>query len=161
MQSFHDQIDRERRKIALLKVKIADCEARITALLSVQEEDELDRILDKELLASSEPLQDIAKPSQESRVDDKQRVKRVPENWVALINFLGEEGKSSAEVAGFLAAGGAKMTPAAARTGLMNYRKDFGFVESPRKGFYKATKKGLEAVGASKSESLALTSEAF
>ena len=161
MHPFQDQIERDRRKIALLKGKITECEARITALLSMREEDDLDRILDRELLASNEaPPQDIGKPK-DHRGDDKQRVKRIPENWVALISFLGEEGKSSTEVEAFLAAGGAKMTPGAARTGLMNYRREFGFVDNPKKGFYKATQKGLEAVGASKNESLAFTSEAF
>jgi len=151
MDPFKDQIERERRKITLLKGKITECEARISALLSMREEDDLDRILDKELMASNESPKGIA-TAQEDSGDDKQRVKRIPENWVALISFLGEEGKSFAEVEGFLSAGGAQMTPGAARTGLMNYRREFGFVENPRKGFYKATQKGLEAAEASKAK---------
>lgn len=72
-----------------------------------------------------------------------------------MITYLGEEGKTFPQVEAFLSAGGASMTPGAARTGLMNYRKDFGFVENPRKGFYRATKKGLDAIEAQKGEGLA------
>lgn len=44
----------------------------------------------------------------------------------------------------------------------MNYRKDFGFVENPRKGFYKATDKALAFIEAHKDESPAIDDgEAF
>ena len=38
----------------------------------------------------------------------------------------------------------------------MNYRKDFGFVESPRKGFYRATDKAVAFIDAHKDESPAM-----
>ena len=54
------------------------------------------------------------------------------------------------------------VTRGVARTGLMNYRKDFGFVENPRKGFYKATDKALAFIEEHKDESPAIDDgEAF
>ena len=155
MHPFQDQIDRERRKIALLKGKIAECESRVTALLSMSEDDELDKLLDKEMEPPTANVSMTA-VTEESFSEDRKRHKRIPPNWVALITYLGEQGKSFRQVEAFLASGGASMSPGAARTGLMNYRRDFGFVESPRLGFYKATSKGLEAIEAQKEESLAL-----
>ena len=46
-------------------------------------------------------------------------------------------------VGNFIAESKFAITPGAARTQLMNYRKDFGFIENPSKGFYKATERAL------------------
>ncbi|MHB1993439.1 hypothetical protein [Metallibacterium scheffleri] len=154
MQPFQEQIDRERQKIAFLQKKIEECQGRIVALMSLGADDEIDRLMDK---AHAAPIAiEFSHAHMTMRGDtDKERRKRIPPNWVALIDFLGENGKTFRQVEEFLGSGGASMTPGAARTGLMNYRKEFGFVENPRKGFYKATRKGLEAIEAQKKESLA------
>lgn len=153
---FQEQIERERKKIALLEDKIKECKARIDALLSVNSDDELDRLLEKELVETPKKIVVVSTHPGSVSEPSKKRHKRIPDNWVAIINFLGEEGKTFQEVETFLKSSGLGMSSGAARTGLMNYRKEFGFVENPRKGFYKATPEGLlEAAKSQKEEGTA------
>src|SRR6185312_3655877 len=124
----------------------------ISTLLSMGGEDELDRLLKKEMEVPPPAIPTMS-IKEHPPGEDRRRHKRIPPNWVALITFLGEEGKTFSEVEAFLRSGGATMSPGAARTGLMNYRREFGFVENPRKGFYKATRKGLDVVESQQKES--------
>lgn len=83
-----------------------------------------------------------------------QRVpRRIPPTWVALLRFIGRDGKSYDDVVGFINHNSLPVTPGAARTQLMNYRKEFGFVDNPRKGFYQATEKALAFINAQEGES--------
>ena len=68
------------------------------------------------------------------------------------IGVQGLEGKDFSQVQAFTARGETPMTAGAIRTGLMNYRKDYGLVANPKRGFYCATQKGIDFVLAHRSK---------
>lgn len=124
-------------------------ERRIAMLRSMAADDPLDKLLEEELRGPSHHAEDEVEPPFVSETDLKTRRKRIPPNWFRLLLFIGEEGKSSDEVRSFLSANGdLGITPDASRTGLMNYRKEYGFVDSPGRGFYKLTPLGTAAMKA-------------
>lgn len=154
MHPFQAQIDRETAKVKLLRGKIEECEKRIAMLRSMREDDALDKLLDQELRTTPQSAPAPAAQTPASADSDiKPRRKRIPENWAKLLTFIGEEGKSSDQVRAFLLASPIGITPDASRTGLMNFRKEYGFVDSPRRGFYKLSPLGAEAIRAQQSES--------
>lgn len=164
-------LEHERRKLLLLRNKLAEQEQRVKVLEQMQD-DPLDEVLDRELAQDAgtkrTPAPAPAPIDQSSGADELprraesllppafawQRVpRRMPPQWARLLTFIGSEGKTFTEVEAFIKEAPLAMTPGAARTGLMNYRKDFGFVENPRKGFYKTTDKALAFIEARKDES--------
>ena len=76
----------------------------------------------------------------------KRKLRRMPDTWVRLLTFIGKEGKDYESVKAFIDENNLPIGHGAARTQLMNYRRDFGFVENPRKGFYVATERALEFI---------------
>ena len=174
-------LELERRKLLLLRHKLVEQERRVQTLEQMQD-DPLDELLERELAqatAVQTPVQaqrghqeeateiDIPEPpsvpSMLPMAATWQRIpRRIPPQWARLLSYIGSDGKSFAEVEAFIKNEDLALTPGAARTGLMNYRKDFGFVENPRKGFYKATDKALAFIEAHKDESPAIDDgEAF
>ncbi|EWS54453.1 MULTISPECIES: hypothetical protein [unclassified Methylibium] len=81
------------------------------------------------------------------------RPRQIAPNWVRILGFIGREGKTYTEVREFIAKENLAISPEAARTALMNYRKDFGLVENPKRGFYIATERALAIIEAQKNES--------
>jgi len=154
MHPFQAQIDRETAKVKLLRGKIEECEKRIAMLRSMREDDALDKLLDQELrtTAPTAPTP-VTQPQAPADNEIKPRRKPIPENWSKLLAFIGEDGKSSDQVRAFLTDSPIGITPDASRTGLMNFRKEYGFVDSPRRGFYKLSPLGAEAIRAQQSES--------
>lgn len=166
-------LEHERRKLSLLRNKLVEQEQRVKVLEQMQD-DPLDAVLDRELAQDNSNQQaaaaaaaqaPIEPPPQAVEVPQRveafpaggfvwQRVpRRIPPQWAQLLAFIGSEGKTFTEVEAFIKEAQLPMTPGAARTGLMNYRKDFGFVENPRKGFYKTTDKAMAFMQARKDES--------
>lgn len=80
--------------------------------------------------------------------------KKMSAQWVALVEYLGLDGKAFSEVESFTQSAGSPMTAASIRTGLANYRKDYGLVANPKPGFYAATQKGLDFVADYRSKEL-------
>lgn len=74
--------------------------------------------------------------------------RRVPALWVQLLRYIGREGKTYDDVKLFVRDRGLQISEGAVRTQLMNYRKDFDFVENPQKGFYRATERALAFIDA-------------
>lgn len=175
MSQRSELLEHERRKLSLLRDKLADQERRVKVLEQMQD-DPLDAILEKELATAAPTVQqaapvmppapptEVAKPLQHhtdlipAPISSWQRIprRRLPEKWSDLLSFIGSEGKTFTEVEKFIGEANLALSPGAARTGLMNYRKDFGFVENPRKGFYRATDKALAFIEAHKDESPAI-----
>lgn len=189
MNTYQPEIDLERKKIALLQDKIAECERRIAMLESLGAKDQLDQLLESDIGAPPQPpaqqgmrlipgetpsatqprasistrapwpvgsLTDaLAQPTKEKR-------KRIPEKWITIFHFIGEDGKTFRELEAFLTERAIDLSPGAARTALMNYRKEFGFIDNPRKGFYRTTEKLRQVLSAQEDESPATAnSEAF
>jgi hypothetical protein len=163
-------LEHERRKLSLLRNKLAEQEQRVKVLEQMVD-DPLDEILEREMASAASARQEEpgAVLSQDRGENETTRSsalsppplasfwhripRRMPAQWVRLLTFIGNDGKTFAEVETFIKNAGLAMTPGAARTGLMNYRKDFGFVENPRKGFYKTTDKCTAFIEALKDES--------
>ena len=76
----------------------------------------------------------------------KDTPRKIAPGWIDLIEHLGLDGKDFAQVQEFLSRNESPMSAGAVRTGLMNYRKDYGLVANPRPGFYAATQKGMDFV---------------
>jgi hypothetical protein len=177
-------IERERRKLNWLRQKVEEQARRVQALEAMQD-DPLDEMFERDTAGapSTAPADQVRQErvSQTDRSTEQpaqrttttafptgtyaswQRLpKRLPPHWVHLFEFIGREGKTSAEVLEFIKSREFKISGEAVRTALMNYRREFGLVENPRRGFYQMTEKGMEFVQAHKEESPAdSNSEAF
>lgn len=174
-------LDLERKKLSFLRNKLAEQELRVKTLEQM-EDDPFDAVLERELEAmdaqertSAEhrvadavregreavqasalapivpPAEDAAQPGfvWGAKLRDP---RRVPSQWVKLLRYIGREGKSYDQVVDFIGTNGISISAGAARTQLMNYRKDYGFVENPKKGFYVATEKALNFIQAQEGE---------
>ena len=174
-------LDRERRKLLWLKDKLAKQQRRVDALLALQD-DPLDAMFDRETGVET-PVQPLAlAPVQASvtssaslevtanqptkQVPDMvpllaqihsapwmRRPKQLPEKWVRILDFIGRGGKTYSEVKAFIGSERLAITPDAVRTGLMNYRKEFGLVENPKRGRYNLSEQGAEIIAGLKNES--------
>lgn len=72
---------------------------------------------------------------------------------VSSTRYSGEP-KSLAQVMQFIEENSLQLTADTVRAGLMNYRRDFGLLENPKRGRYVATQKALDIIAATKNESL-------
>ena len=159
-------LDLERRKLGLLRQKLAEQERKVKTL-EAMDDDPFDALLERELglhTAHAATLEvEPVRPPQPAKTPEPEpaaageevlnarfnwgaelrRPRRIPRNWVRLLRFIGPDGKTYDQVTAFIAESKFAITPGAARTQLMNYRKDFGFIENPSKGFYKATERAL------------------
>jgi hypothetical protein len=171
-------LDLERKKLSFLRNKLAEQELRVKTLEQM-EDDPFDAVLERELEALD--AQDAAHRVAEAVREGREAVqasaqapillpaeeaaqpgfvwgaklrnpRRVPPQWVKLLRYIGREGKFYDQVVDFIGKSGISITAGAARTQLMNYRKDYGFVENPKKGFYVATEKALSFIQAQEGE---------
>ena len=65
-----------------------------------------------------------------------------------MFNYIGLEGKSYEDVRLYIHDRDLKISEGAVRTALMNYRKDNGFIENPKKGFYRTTERAMRFIEA-------------
>lgn len=160
MENYADVIARERQKIELLRKKIRECETRIASLTG---SDSLDDLLEKELLAQQSPAAEQKASPQPARApavselaaeETRERTKRLTDKWVRVLQYIGKEGKAFPQLSQFVAENGIGLTDGALRTGLMNLRKENGYVGNPRKGVYFVTDAALEAIEAKKRRDL-------
>ena len=159
--SYEDMIDREKRRRALIVQKLDETDRRIAMLIAMSKQpDPLDKWLDEQTASSTPALTSAASASHTGPVSGltaeaqapsesasakmtRDTPRKITPQWVALIAHLGLAGKDFAQVQAFLKSTGKPMTPGSIRTGLMNYRKDYGLVSNPKPGFYIATEKGM------------------
>lgn len=159
-------LDLERRKLALLRNRLEEQERRVQMLEGMTTDDPLDALLERELAPSAAAMQTPAPLPASADDDDRDDLpetllppaplpptfswgsqprfpRQVPAIWVHLLKFIGREGRTYEQVTKFIEVNKIALSPGAARTQLMNYRKEFAFVDNPRKGFYKATDRAL------------------
>lgn len=181
-------LERERRKLEWLRMKTAEQE-RWVRELERRERDPLDDLFDREHPeafeyaealtvhpgAGSEPTS--APVGSEERAPAQSGVqtpafdpsaswggwqkplKSLPASWRMIFRFLGADGRSSAEVRKYIEDHGL-LSWDTVRAGLMIYRRDYGLIESHKRGHYNLTQKGLDALTATKDESPAVVGEA-
>lgn len=174
---------RERRKLLWLKGKVAQQEQWVRELeaRSTEPVDPLDRALEeafdhehgKPVQASALGAGDVAEAHSPLHAEAQfkglapsvrvggpwaknwtREVRRLPPKWASIIEHIGAEGKSLTEVIRFVELRALHLTPDTLRAGLMNYRRDFGLLENPKRGRYVATQKALDIIAATKDESL-------
>ena len=156
---YIDIIEHEQRKLALLLARVTETEKRIAMFEAMRAEDRswdalLEATAAKAAGATTKPTPPKATAGeQESEQPDVDQAlkgdpRKISRQWRELIYFLGAEGKSFDEVRAYLNATGNQMTAGAARTGLMNWRKDYGFVANPAPGRYTATERALNFIRA-------------
>lgn len=156
---YDAMIERERRRRALLVQKLDETDQRIQALVAMSRQlDPLDKWLDEQMAepqlktsAASVAVAASLGGNGAAEAPPAARTKRdtprkISAQWVDLIEHLGLDGKDFSQVQAFMASTDAPMTAGSIRTGLMNYRKDYGLVTSPKPGFYCATQKGMDFV---------------
>lgn len=155
---YEEMIAREKRRRDLLVQKLDETERRIAMLTAMTaQQDPLDRWLDEQTAAmagAAQPAPLFARPANDGPPNEssmkrtRETPKKITQQWVGLIEFLGLDGKNFSQVEGFMSRSGTPMTPGSIRTGLMNYRKAYALVSSPKPGYYIATQKGLDFVQA-------------
>lgn len=155
---YTDIIEHEKRKRALLLARIAETDKRIALFEAMRAEDRSwDAILEssaaKAAGATTKPTPPPPAAQQGGEQLDAGQTfrddpKKMSRQWRELIYFLGADGKSFDEVKAYLAAKGNQITAGAARTGLMNWRKEYGFVANPVPGRYTATERALDFIRA-------------
>lgn len=174
-------LDRERRKLLWIKEKLTQQQRRVDALEALQD-DPLDEMFDRETAtelpvptSAQGPAQVSVPDSVSPEVTEEQptrqvpdmvpllsqihsapwmrRPKQLPEKWVRILNFIGRGGKTYTEVKDFILHERLAITPDAVRTGLMNYRKEFGLIENPKRGRYNLSEQGAEIIAGLKNES--------
>lgn len=179
-------LELERKKLTLLRNKLAEQERRVKTL-EAMEDDPLDALLEREL-AGTQPRPAAATGTERSSAIEatagadatipeqaktsglqpelveaasmpyawQRRPRRIPPMWVKLLRFIGPEGKTYEQVVEHIARERLQLTGGAARTQLMHYRKEFGLIENPARGFYVATDKALQLIAAQEGESPAV-----
>lgn len=176
MSQRAELLDLERRKLSLLRNKVKEQEARIQTLEGMEDdpfdallEQELaanttaQRAINTIQTANATSVQTPAQVAESADVHTyaqsgqvsaasepafawQRKPRRMPDKWIRLLTFIGKEGKDYEQVTAFIDDNDLSLTHGAARTQLMNYRRDFAFVENPRKGFYVATERALEFI---------------
>lgn len=163
-------LELERRKLSLLRNKVLDQERRVEVLAALVD-DPLDALLERELTApaaavqapapglAAAPESAAAQPPEGLPAPGFAQVfnwaapttrvpRRVPSQWVQLLRFIGLDGKTYNDVTAYARSQQLQISEGAVRTQLMNYRKEYGFVENPKKGFYRATERALSFIDA-------------
>ena len=154
---YENLIDREKRRRTLLVEKLDETDRRIQVLMAMSRQpDPLDKWLDEQTAVAAPTAEsaqnsavvgvvEVAETPPAARMT-RDTPRKISAQWIDLIEHLGLGGKDFAQVQAFMARGGTPMTAGSIRTGLMNYRKDYGLVSSPKPGFYCATQKGMDFV---------------
>jgi hypothetical protein len=147
---YSDMIEREKRRRALLVLKLAETDKRIAVLSAMStSSDPLDQWLDEQTAAPpviQPPQVGVPMVPKKEPMRLRETPRKISTQWIELIRFLGLDGKDFNQVQEFLRKAGSQMSPGSIRTGLMTYRKGYGLVANPSPGFYSATPKGMAFV---------------
>lgn len=146
MTSYAEQIIVEKQKIAMFQGKIEQCQKRILSLefLMADSDDELDALASNMITASTSNYETATVLSAEVRHPKK----RLADNTIKLLKKIGKDGIDLRDLVKYATINNLGMTDQNIRNLAMIYRKQYGFIENPRKGFYRLTEIGLSAVEA-------------
>jgi hypothetical protein len=156
MTSYLDQIAVEKQKIDMFQGKIDQCKKRIASLefLMGDSDDALDALASNMITATTHDVAPIplasavaGKEIQPSVAHDvREPKKRLADNTVKLLKLIGKEGKELKELVDYSMKNNLNMRDQNIRNFAMIYRKQYGYIENPRKGFYRLTEAGQNAV---------------
>lgn len=89
---------------------------------------------------------DVREATYRAAIDDQYPKKRMSDKTIQLFQFIGLEGKALPKLTNFADEKALGWKDHNIRNMMMQYRKNYGFIESPRNGFYQLTQKGLDAI---------------
>ncbi len=167
-------LEHERRKLQWLRGKLRQQEQRVAALEGLAD-DPLDEMFERETGPDSSGMAHKANETfhpdtaRFNDADDKgnddlslaantmfpsittaavqdRPIRPVSDNWAQVLQFIGTKGAALTDVYEFVKKIGSPLTQDTLRGGLMNYRKQLGYIANPRRGFYVLTSRGLEAL---------------
>lgn len=160
MTTYAEQIAFEKQKIAMFQSKIEQCEKRILSLNFLMEDsnDDLDAMASYIITASSNVRTTYSPPTGVKNKNDTEEVrsprKRLANNTIKLLMKIGKEGIDLKDLVKYARENNLDMTDQNIRNFAMIYRRQYGYIENPRKGFYRLTDAGNAAIESIKSESL-------
>lgn len=147
MNPYAELIAKEEAKLEILRKKVASCEQLIAALRGT-DTDDIDVAIAKQMGQIPIPIESPA-----STVDQPSTLivsgLRVRKDSVSpsVLQFIGLEGKTLDEIESHLITVGKQVTRGTLRTMMMNLRTKYGYVDSPKAGFYKLSDAGAKAIG--------------
>ena len=159
---------RELRKLEWLREKVTEQAKRVEAIERLLD-DPLDEMFEREVgrPAAQAPVQapsakadsttlnvlkdvrqhleDIMTPRRATAAWTR-RQRHLPLTWTLILSHIGKDGKTYSQLKQFIASKGLPISADAMRAGLMNYRRDYGLIENPKRGFYVATDRAMELI---------------
>jgi len=145
MSYLQEQIAVEKQRITVYEAKIEKCKKRIESLefLMQDSDDELD------ILAANTATVKPMIPSQSSNevnVMTGNRRRAIGGNQLALLRFIGTEGKTLKDMVAFSNENNFGMDDQNLRNFAMIYRRRYKLLENPHPGFYRLTIAGQDAI---------------
>ena len=145
MSYLTEQIELEKKKIELLKEAIDNCYKRISKLESLDKGDKLDAFVSSMIRTNSQAI-----VNEKSIIGEIEPIrspgKRIADKTKAILKFFGSEGRYIKDAVDYSNANNIGLNENSIRNLAMTYRKDFGYLESTGRGFYRLTELGQEAV---------------
>jgi hypothetical protein len=179
-------LDFERKKLLWLRDKLAAQEELVGRLEQLAADDPLDELFLKEtarktqqatpvMIVQASPHPQVERDVEGDLPQDQppsplatpqwqawtRQPRRMASHWAGILKFIGEDGKNAGQVKAFIEQHFKFLSWDSARSGLMAYRRDFGLLESSRRGHYRLTEKGAALLGALEDESPANDGEAL
>ncbi len=161
-------LERERLKLSWLRQKLAEQEQFVRELEG-REDDALDAAFQREflkapeptpqdsrdqdtLVAASSPMPTVNEVLESGRVGWSltRPLKSLPSRWIDVMIYIGVEGKTFPEIMNYIERRKLGFAVDTVRAGLMNYRRDYGLLENPKRGFYRVPKPMLDKITAMK-----------
>jgi len=146
MSHLHEQIAIEKQRIAVFEAKIANCKKRIESLefLILDADDELDTLASNTAKIGSHHDAQTTYGMAESKSGTRKRP--IGEAQLALLKFIGSDGKALKELVAFSKEKNLGMNDTYLRNFASIYRNRYGLLDSPHMGFYKLTEAGKNAI---------------
>lgn len=107
--------------------------------------DELDAAASM-LIGAMPGKSDVREATNHAAIDDKYPKKRMSDKTVQMFQFIGVEGKALSQLTKFADENALGWKDHNIRNMMMQYRKNYSFIESPKNGFYQLTQRGLDAI---------------
>jgi len=161
MPAYAEDYAKEEQLYTLYMAKAAHHKRRMDSIKCLMEgsQDGLDEAaslligtsaLGASISTKSSEAQNAAEPKHESDplnvFDGKYPKKKMSDKTITLFQYIGLEGKSLPQLMEFTVKKNLGWKDHNIRNMMMQYRKNYEFIESPKNGFYQLTQKGYNAV---------------
>ena len=169
---YADLIAKERAKIEVLRTKIDACEKRIAVLQSMDGDDDLDKLLEKQVGQSAEkqPTEDLfadgklgtslEDATQSNMVESEGQTvppmefprRALDPKTLKILRFASTTDKSIGDFYAFVNSNGILWERRRIKSFLNLYKSRYGLLESDRKGFFRLSAHGVSYLNSLKSD---------